>query len=106
CVLHEMLTGQKAFKGDTAASVIAAILSSEPPPVTKLQPSLAVRRPQGLALDRIVRRSLAKNPDERWQSAQDLASELAWLAESASHPGAETPDTPVARVAKREWLAW
>ncbi len=112
CVLHEMLTGQKAFQGDTAASVIAAILSSEPPPVTTLQPSLAARRPQGLALDRIVRKSLAKSPDERWQTAQDLASELAWLAESASHPGAETPEpapasaAPVARATKREWLAW
>jgi serine/threonine-protein kinase len=75
-VVHEMLTGKKAFEGQSQASVIAAILEREPPPPSALQPMAP------LALDRIVRRCLAKDPDDRWQTARDVAAELKWIAES------------------------
>src|SRR5258708_27900866 len=69
-----MVTGKKAFEGKPQASLIAAILEREPPPVSSLQP-LA---PQ--TLDRVIRRGLSKDPDQRWQSAVDLAIQLQWLA--------------------------
>jgi hypothetical protein len=78
CVLHEMLTGQKAFEGKTNASLIAAILEREPPPVTALQPLAPP------LVDAIVRKCLAKRPDDRWQSAADLGSALRWAADSMS----------------------
>ena len=61
-VLYEMLTGKRAFDGDSATSVRAAILEHEPPPVSSLQPLVPP------AVDDIVRRCLAKDPDERWQT--------------------------------------
>ena len=67
-VIYEMATGRKAFEGGTKASLIAAILTSQPPPITSIQP---VTPP---ALDRVVRRCLAKEPDDSWQTARDLMS--------------------------------
>jgi Tol biopolymer transport system component len=81
-VLYEMVTGKKAFEGKTQASLIAAILERQPPPVSSLQP-LA---PQ--TLDRVIRRGLSKDPDQRWQSAIDIAIPLEWVAEAG-------PDTAV-----------
>jgi len=75
-VLHEMLTGRRAFEGKSQASLIAAILEHEPPAVSSLLPVPTT------TLDRIVKTCLAKNPDARWQSAADLSRELAWLIES------------------------
>jgi serine/threonine-protein kinase len=75
-MVYEMATGRRAFEGSTAASVIGAILHTDPPPVSVLQP-LA---PSGL--DRIVSRCLAKDPDDRWQTARDVMLELKWVAES------------------------
>ena len=69
-LLYEMLTGKRAFEGTSQASLISAILSSDPPPIALLQP---LSPP---ALDRVVKKCLAKDPDERWQSAHDLTSEL------------------------------
>jgi serine/threonine protein kinase/Tol biopolymer transport system component len=77
-VVYEMATGKRAFEGDTQASVISAIMSSEPPPMSSLQPMTPP------ALDRAVKRCLAKEPDERWQSANDLTNELKWIAEAGS----------------------
>jgi serine/threonine-protein kinase len=65
-VLYEMLTGTRPFPGETAASVIGAILKDAPPPLSARQP-LAPR-----ALDDVVRGCLAKDPDERWQSIGDV----------------------------------
>ncbi|HSP91555.1 MAG TPA: serine/threonine-protein kinase, partial [Vicinamibacterales bacterium] len=72
-VLYEMLTGGRAFSGESDASVISAIMTSDPPPVSTVLP---VAPP---ALDRLVHRCLAKRPDDRWQDAADLANELRWL---------------------------
>jgi len=72
-LLYEMLTGQRAFAGQSQASVIAAILTSDPRPVSQLIPTTPA------ALDRVVTSCLAKDPDERWQNAGDLARELRWI---------------------------
>ena len=77
-VIYEMATGKPAFSGKSGASLIAAILTTEPTPITQSQPIAPA------ALERVVQRCLAKDPDERWQSASDLASELAWIASSSS----------------------
>jgi Tol biopolymer transport system component len=81
-LMYEMLTGRKAFDGSSQAAVIAAIMRQAPP---SLRDSLPGVPP---ALDRLVASCLAKDPDERWRSAGDLARELAWLRSSELH---ETP---------------
>ena len=70
CVLYEMLAGQRAFRRDTAADTLAAILREEPPELTGLQPDIPP------ALARLVSHCLEKRPEERFQSAHDLAFEL------------------------------
>jgi len=77
-VIHEMVTGRKAFDGNSHASVIAAILEHDPPPVSSLG---AIANP---SVDRVVQKCLTKDADRRWQSARDLADELRWLCEAAS----------------------
>ena len=83
-IIHEMATGRRAFDGTTAATVIGAVLHADPPPVSTLQP----QTPAGL--DRIVARSLAKDPENRWQSAQDLALDLRWIIEQPAAPATES----------------
>jgi len=97
-VIYEMATGKPAFTGKSRASLIAAILTSDPPPITQLQPMTPI------ALERIVRKCLAKDPDDRWQSAADLAAELKWISESGSQ--AEVPTPVVSTLRRRELLAW
>ena len=80
-VVYEMATGKKAFEGKTSASVMAKILEADPPPMSSLQPLTPP------ALDRVVKRCLAKDPDKRWQSASDLGEELKWIAEGGSQAG-------------------
>ena len=80
-VLYEMLTGKRAFEGKSQASLIGAILKDEPQPVSTLQP-LTPR-----ALDRVVKKCLAKAPEERWQTARDLFDELKWISEMGSQSG-------------------
>src|SRR5229473_2236980 len=71
-VVYEMATGKKAFEGKSHASVIAKILDSDPPPISSFQPMTPP------ALDRLVKICMAKDPDERWQNANDLRRELKW----------------------------
>jgi Tol biopolymer transport system component len=101
-VLYEMLSGKRAFEGKTLVSVAASILEKDPEPIRNLQPLTPA------SLERVIKKCLAKDPDERWQSAGDLASELKWIA-----GGGATSDTQLAalplrgrRVRVREWLAW
>jgi len=77
-VLYEMVTGRRAFEGKTAASSIAAILAAEPPPISSVQP---LSPP---ALDATVKSCLAKDPDERLQTAHDVKLQLKWIQESGS----------------------
>jgi serine/threonine-protein kinase len=74
-VVHEICTGRKAFDARSSAGLIAAILEHEPPSISSLQP---LSPP---ALDRVVKTCLAKNPEDRWQSARDLVRQLTWIAE-------------------------
>ena len=97
-LLYEMVTGQRAFEGESQASLISAIMSSEPRLISELQ-SMS---PPGL--DRIARRCLEKDPDERWQTAKDLTAELAWVAERDPRDGG--PDTRSNTHAGRDFLAW
>jgi len=77
-VLYEMVTGKRAFEGKTTASMIAAILAAAPPPISSLQPL------SPLALESTVKSCLAKDPDERLQTAHDVKLQLKWIQESGS----------------------
>ena len=83
-LLYEMITGRKAFEGNSQASLIAAILEREPAPITTLQP---LSPPP---LDHVVTTCLAKDPERRWQTARDLTLELEWCTESAAGAAAST----------------
>jgi eukaryotic-like serine/threonine-protein kinase len=96
-VLYEMATGKKAFSGQSQASLIGAILHTDPPAISTLQPMTPP------ALDRVVKTCLAKDPEDRWQSAADVGKELKWIAEGASQAG--VPATAVAGRRGREKLA-
>jgi serine/threonine protein kinase len=85
--VYEMATGRRAFDGHTQASLIASILKDRPRPIAELQPLT----PPGL--DRLVERCLAKDPEDRWQSARDLAHELQWIARAGSQAGVPAPVT-------------
>jgi eukaryotic-like serine/threonine-protein kinase len=76
-VLYEMATGKKAFSGASQASLISAIMKEDPAPITTVSP---LSPP---ALDHVARKCLAKDPEDRWQSAADLRSELRWIAEGS-----------------------
>jgi Tol biopolymer transport system component/predicted Ser/Thr protein kinase len=97
-VIYEMATGKPAFSGKSKASLIAAILDSEPPAISTLQPMAPP------ALERVVKTCLAKDPDERWQTAHDVKLQLEWIAEGGSQAGVPAP--VVARRKSRERLAW
>ncbi|HVS32677.1 MAG TPA: protein kinase, partial [Thermoanaerobaculia bacterium] len=97
-VLYEMITGRRAFEGKTKTSLIASIVSADPPSMSSLQP---VTPP---ALERLVRHCLAKNPDDRWQTAHDVLLELQWIAEGGSGAGVAAP--VAARRKQRERWAW
>ena len=84
-VIYEMATGKPAFTGKSRASLIAAILTTDPPPIADLQPLTPA------TLERVVRKCLAKDPDDRWQSASDLASELNWMLAAGSQAGVAAP---------------
>jgi len=75
-VMHEMVTGQRAFDGKSRMSLMGAILRDMPPPASTIQ------RVCPPALDRLIATCLAKEPDDRWQSARDVRRELKWIAES------------------------
>ncbi len=97
-VLYEMATGQKAFSGPSQATLIAAIIGTQPPPISTIQPMVPP------ALDRVVRTCLAKDPEDRWQTAHDVMLELKWVAEGGSQAGVPAP--VVARRKSRERIAW
>ena len=90
-VLYEMATGTRAFAGKTRTSLIASIVSSQPRPLREIQPLTPP------AFEHVVAKCLEKDPDDRWQSAQDVAEQLRWIT------GAST-ETVVAK--RRSWLPW
>jgi len=101
-VLYEMLTGRKAFEGKSHASLIAAIISYDPPPVSQVQPVAPAM------LNHIVATCLAKDPDDRWQSARDVMRELKWVAEGgvSLDSAARIPSPAASRSAWSRSLVW
>ena len=97
-LLYEMATARRAFDGKSKTSLIAAILSTQPPPISSVQPVMPP------ALDHVVKKCLEKDPDDRWQSAHDVESELRWIGEAGSQAG--VPTTLSVRRRSRERLAW
>jgi Tol biopolymer transport system component/tRNA A-37 threonylcarbamoyl transferase component Bud32 len=77
-VVYEIATGKKAFEGKSQASLMAKILEVDPAPMATLAPMTPP------ALDRLVKKCLAKDREDRWQSARDLNDELKWIAEQGS----------------------
>ena len=97
-VLYEMVTGKGAFKGKTTASTIAAILASEPQPIASIQ---LMSPPE---LEHVIKICLAKDPDDRFQTAHDLKLQLKWIAEAGSQAGMPAPVVSYRRL--RERAAW
>jgi len=101
-VLYEMVTGRKAFVGDSAVSTLSAILRDDATPIAQIVPGAPAE------LDRVIQRALRKDPDQRWQSMKDMQMELLALLQK-SDSGAlvlppvmvkkKRPRTPVAIVA-------
>jgi eukaryotic-like serine/threonine-protein kinase len=87
-VVYEMATGKRAFEGKTQASVIGAIMSADPPPISSLQPMTPP------ALGHVVKKCLTKDPDDRWHAAKDLCDELKWIAGGSSQVSS-APAVPV-----------
>jgi serine/threonine protein kinase len=98
-VVYEMLTGRRAFEGQSQASIIAAILERTPAAPSIIQPVAPS------LLDSIVMRCLAKDPDERWQTANDLRQALNWVAEGASQAAGIPTAARAPRTARRPRVA-
>jgi len=97
-VLYEMATGKKAFTGSSQASLIGSILRDDPTSITEIAPMTPP------ALNRVVKTCLAKDPEDRFQTAHDVKLQLQWIAEGGSQAGLPAPI--VAKRRNREKLAW
>ncbi len=97
-VLYEMVTGKRPFEGKSQASLIAAIMREDPRPLSALQPLTPT------SLERVVKQCLAKEPDDRWQTAGDLKRELSWIVEAGSQAG--VPAAVASRRRRRLHLGW
>ncbi len=95
-ILYEMLSGQKAFRGDSAADTITAILTKEPPDLSQTNKDVHP------GLDRIVRHCLEKNPEERFESAKDVAFDLEALS-GVSTPSRSVTGSLPAEGRRRPW---
>jgi eukaryotic-like serine/threonine-protein kinase len=98
-VVYEAATGKKAFEGQSQASVISAIMSSDPAPMSSLQPMTPP------TLDRVVKKCLAKEPERRWQAASDVCDELKWIAEESAPRTAPAVAPATAVRVGRRWVA-
>jgi serine/threonine protein kinase/Tol biopolymer transport system component len=112
-LLFEMLSGRRVYEGQSQAAIIAAIIGNDPPALPALAdtrttvPVVAHR-----ALDRLLAKCLAKDPDDRWQSAADLAAELRWIGEERIRAVPEQtaavaqagPAAPASRLRERLWM--
>jgi len=100
CLMYEMLTGRRAFSSASRAGTIAQIIAGDPTPIATVRPMIP------MALDRVVRTCLAKNPDDRFQTAHDVMLALHWVRDEQSSPSAPLP---MARARRRVWgerTAW
>ena len=97
-VVYEMVTGKKAFEGASQASLVGAIMNSQPQSMSALE---AMTPP---AFDYLVRTALAKDPDARWQTAHDLMGQIKWIVEGGTQVGIPAPVSVQRR--KKDRLAW
>jgi len=98
-VLYEMLTGQRAFPGKSQLSVASSILEKEPVSIVSVKPLTPS------SFERAIRRCLAKDPEDRWQTARDLAIELKWIADAGSSAGAAAPPRKAGVTSREAILA-
>jgi len=100
-VLYEMATGRPAFEGATRTSLIAAIVTAQPPPIAELRPMTPP------AFEHLVRQCLAKDREDRWQSAGDVAAQLRWISTQLSSSGASAAVSGRGRRVRRAlpWMA-
>ena len=99
CVLYEMLTGTRAFTGKSHASLIANILSVDPPPIRQRQPIVSP------ALTHVIQRCLEKDPDARWQTVVDVGRELRWAAAAPATEGVAQQPSRLGRYPTATWMA-
>ena len=97
-ILYEMLTGHPAFSAQSQAGLISAILTAEPARISDLSPSTPP------AVEQTVARCLAKDPEERWQSARDLLFQMKGIASGAPAPTEAAP-APPKRLERLAWIA-
>src|SRR5687767_2649557 len=98
-ILYEMVCGRRPFTAESRASLMAAVVAAEPLPLSSLQPGTPA------SLERLVRRCLAKDPDDRWQTARDLAAALRWIPGTGSGTTIATPDPTRRRRRAALWGA-
>ncbi len=92
CILYEMLTGKKAFRGDSITALIFKIITEEPPPLRELEPSV----PEPVAA--IVARAISKAPETRYQTGRDLVNALLALTTPAAVPTVRQVETPTLKA--------
>jgi eukaryotic-like serine/threonine-protein kinase len=97
-LLYEMATGRRAFEGSSKTSLIAAIVSAQPPPISQITPMTPP------VFEHVVRKCLEKDPEDRWQSARDVASELQWISEVGSL--ADVPSFLTRRRGRKSRMVW
>jgi serine/threonine protein kinase/Tol biopolymer transport system component len=97
-VLYEMATGKRAFTGKSQASLVAAILASEPPPISMVQPMSPP------ALEQVIKSCLAKDPEERFQTVHDLKLQLKWIAQASASQLAAPAQIRARRVVQKRTL--
>ena len=97
-ILYEMLSGKRAFHGDSPVDTMSAILKEDPPDLTETNRNIPS------ALERIVRHCLEKNPAERFQSARDLAFNLDALSEISTTRSGAQPLPLEREKSTRRWL--
>jgi len=95
-VLYEMTTGNRPFDGKSQISVASSILEKNPQPISALQPLTP------LPFERIVDACLAKNPDDRIQTAHDIKLQLKWIADARPN----IPSIAEPKIKSHEWMAW
>lgn len=94
-VLYEMATGKRAFEASSQGRLIGAILAQDPPPMREVDPSIPP------ALEALVHRCLAKDPDDRWQHVRDLQWQVEAIAQRL-----EDDDLPAPKAARRTHAIW
>jgi Tol biopolymer transport system component len=103
-ILYEMLSGKRAFRGESAVDTMSAILREDPPDLSSTNKNIAP------TLERVVNHCLEKNPEERFHSASDLAFAIEALSGSASISGAAATSVlsalPSSERKGRDLLAW